>query len=163
MAFQWARICNDQFKSKERVSKVSPWKHCEGNKDVLDLSSPSDPHHLYLGLLSLSIMSQEVVYRPEWSIRITWASIKKWSFPDAILSLLNENDWKWGLRINDFTISRRVVSSLLGNLGSKTYMLVSSSCPHQLKLGWTLPSHRNFLQNFHCFKIQRIKICYLIP
>lgn len=92
MTFQWAWICDDQFKSKEHVSKVSPWKHCEGNKGVLDLSSPSNPHQLYLCLLSLSIMSQGVGYRPEWSIRITWGFVKKWGFPDAILSLLSEND-----------------------------------------------------------------------
>lgn len=64
-----------QYKSKEHVSKTSPGKHCEMDKGVLDLSS-SDLHQLYLGLLSLSVISQGVVHGPEWSIRITWAMVK---------------------------------------------------------------------------------------
>lgn len=52
-----------QYKSKEHVSKTSPGKHCEMDKGVLDLSS--DLHQLYLGLLSLSVISQGVVHAPE--------------------------------------------------------------------------------------------------
>lgn len=63
-----------QYKSKEHVSKTSPGKHCEMDKDVLDLSS--DLHQLYLCLLWLSVISQGVVHGPEWSIRITWAIVK---------------------------------------------------------------------------------------
>lgn len=66
----------------------------------------------------------------------------KWGFPDATCSLWSENDWGWDPRIGDFAIFRRVVSSLkLGSLGSKPFVPLSSSCPHHLKLGWTLLSY----------------------
>lgn len=47
------------------ISKTSPGKHCEADKDVLDMSSPSGLHHLYLGLLPCSIIYQGVVHGPE--------------------------------------------------------------------------------------------------